>query len=73
MAGEQTHRGGRLMSFSPGQMPIDNEVSRAKVAEAEAKAERYARLHGGDPEPPAPGAIRRGIRRLRSKLSRDPD
>jgi hypothetical protein len=58
------------MSFSPGQMPIDNEMSRAKVAEAEVKAERYARLHGGDPEPSAPGPVRRGVRRLRSKLSR---
>jgi hypothetical protein len=62
------------VSFSPGQMPIDHEVSRTKVAEAEAKAERYARLHGGDPDPPALGPVRRGVRRLRSKLSRhDPN
>jgi hypothetical protein len=62
------------MSFSGGQMPIDNELSRAKLAESEAKADRYSQLHGadGDVEPPAPGPIRRGLRRLRSKIRRQP-
>ena len=58
------------MSFSPGQMPINNEVSRAKVAEAKADAARYSRLHGGDVDPPPPGNARRGLHWLRSILSR---
>jgi len=58
-----------LMSFTGGQMPINNEVSRAKVAEAEADAARYSRLHGGDVDPPPPGKVRRGLQWLRSLLS----
>jgi hypothetical protein len=58
------------MSFSPGQMPIGNEVSRAKVAEAEAGAARYSRLHGGDVDPPPPGKARRALHWLRSVLRR---
>jgi hypothetical protein len=58
------------MSFSGGQIPIDNEVSQAKLAESEAKADRYSQLHGGDTEAPAAGPIRRALRGLRSKLGR---
>ena len=60
------------MSFSGGMMPIDNEVSQAKLAESEAKADRYSRLHGGDSAAAAVGPLRRGLRRLRSKLSHRP-
>ena len=59
------------MSFSGGQMPIDDQVSRSKLAESEANADRYSRLHGGDDVgPPVAGTIRRNLQRLRSKLSR---
>ena len=58
------------MSFTGGQMPIHNEVSRAKVAEAEADAARYSRLHGGDVDPPPPRKARGGLQWLRSLLSR---
>jgi hypothetical protein len=58
------------MSFSGGQMPINNEVSRAKVAEAEADAARYSRLHRGDVDPTPSGNARRGSQWLRSLLSR---
>ena len=52
-------------------MPIDNQMSQSKLAESEANADRYSRLHGGDDAgPPAAGPIRRNLQRLRSKLSR---
>ena len=58
------------MSFSGGS-PIDNETARSKLAESEANADRYSRLHGGDDMgPPVAGPIRRNFQRLRSKLSR---
>jgi hypothetical protein len=70
--GHSSHRlqKGILMSFTGGQIPINNEVSRAKVVEAEADAARYARLHGGDIDPRPPGKARRGLQWLRSMLGR---
>jgi hypothetical protein len=60
------------MSFIPPTIPtvVDSAATRARVDEINAKAERYARLHGGDDWQPELGPIRQKLRDLRAKVAR---
>ena len=60
------------MSFIPPTIPtvVDRAATQARVDEINAKAERHARLHGGDDWEPEEGPVRRRLRRLRARLTR---
>ena len=59
------------MSFIPPTIPtvVDRAATQARGDEINAKADRYARLHGGDDWTPEVGPVRRSLRRLRTKLT----
>jgi hypothetical protein len=58
------------MSFIPPTIPtvVNEATSGARVDEVNTKAERYARLHGGDGWEPEPGRIHRTLSSVRAKL-----
>ena len=65
---------GQIVSFIPPTSPLrgqtELELARERKHEIEAKAERYAQLHGDDDPTRSAGLLRRALRRVRAAIAR---